>query len=123
MEIFLMFVKAFVVGGLICTVGQIIINNTKLTNGKILVIFLLAGVILEAFGLYQYLVDFAGAGATIPISGFGYSLSKGVIGAVREKGFLGIFTGGIINTAAGITIAVFFSYLIGLIFKPKTKTM
>lgn len=123
MEIFLMFIKAFAVGGLICAIGQVVINNTKLTNGKILVTFMTAGIILEAFGLYQYLLDFAGAGASVPISGFGAALSKGAIDAVREKGFVGIFTGGIINTAAGITVAIFFSYLMGLIFKPKTKNM
>ena len=118
-----MFIKAFAVGGLICVIGQVIINNTKMTNGKILVLFLTAGLVLEALGIYQSLVDFAGAGATVPISGFGHALAKGAIEAVRTKGFIGIFTGGVINTAAGITIAIFFSYLMGLLFKPKTKTM
>lgn len=123
MEIFLAVLKAFLVGGVICAIGQFIINNTKLTNGKILVTFLLAGLVLEAIGIYQPIIDFAGAGATVPISGFGAALAKGAIEAVREKGFIGIFTGGIINTAAGISIAIFFAYLMGLIFKPKTKNM
>ena len=121
LEIFLSFVKAFLVGGTICAIAQVIINLTKLTAGKILVIFLLAGVILQAFGLYQYLVDFAGAGATVPISGFGYLLAEGAIKGAKS-GFMGAITGGLASASAGVSSAILFGFLIALIFNSKSKT-
>ena len=120
MDILLTFVKAFIVGGAICTIAQLLINYTKLTAGKILVYFLLAGVLLQSFGLYQYLVDFAGAGATVPISGFGYLLAKGAIKGAKESLF-GALTGGIKSAAMGITAAIVFGYIFSLIFKSKSK--
>ena len=116
-----MFVKAFVVGGLICDVGQLLVMRTKLTNARILVIFVVSGVALTAAGIYKPLVDFAGAGATVPLLGFGYSLAAGAIQAVRTEGILGAFTGGIIRTSAGIAAAVVFGFLNALIFKPHAK--
>lgn len=115
------FVKAFIVGGLICVVGQILMNTTKLTPGRILVMFVTLGAILGAFGIYDKLVEFAGAGATIPLPGFGNSLAKAAIKAVEEKGLLGAFTGGITGTAAGITASIFFGYIMAIIFNSKTK--
>ena len=115
-EMLFMFLKSFIVGGLICTLAQLIINLTKLTSGKILVYFLLAGLVLQAFGLYEYLVDFAGAGATVPISGFGYLLAEGAIKGAKS-GFYGAITGGLCSASAGVTAAVVFGYLIALIFK------
>ena len=120
MEIFLMLLKVFAVGGAICTVAQLLINYTKLTAGKILVYFLIAGVILQAFGLYQYLVDFAGAGATVPISGFGYLLADGAIKGAKISLFKAI-TGGITAAGMGITAAIVFGYLFALIFKSRSK--
>lgn len=122
MEIFIEYLKCFVVGGLICVVGQILLDRTKLTNGKIMVLFLVAGAVLQAIGVYQPLVDFAGAGATVPISGFGYSLAKGAMEEVKSEGLLGAFTGGIRNTASGITIAIVFGYFAALIANPKSKS-
>lgn len=121
METFLMFVKAFAVGGGICLIGQVIIDFTHLTNGRILVIFLLLGAILQAFGLYQPLIEWAGAGASVPISGFGCALVKGAVEAAKTEGIVGAFTGGLKACATGITTAVFFGYLVALIFKPHTK--
>ena len=120
LEVFLNFVKAFIVGGLICTLAQLIINKTKLTAGKILVFFMLGGPILQAFGLYKYLVDFAGAGATVPISGFGYLLADGAIKGAKG-GLLGAITGGLCAASAGVTAAVVFGFFIALVFKPKSK--
>lgn len=120
MDIFLMFVKAFFVGGAICSIAQLLINYTKITSGKILVIFLLSGVILQAFGLYQYLVDFAGAGASVPISGFGYLLAKGAIEGA-EKGLFEAITGGLTAGAMGVTAAIVFGYIFAIIFKAKSK--
>ncbi|MBO5713691.1 MAG: stage V sporulation protein AE [Clostridia bacterium] len=120
LEIFLSFLKAFLVGGLICAIAQIIINLTKLTAGKILVIFLLTGVILQAFGVYELLVDFAGAGATVPISGFGYLLADGAINGAKS-GILGAITGGLSSATAGVSSAIIFGFLIAVIFKPKSK--
>jgi len=114
-------VKAFIVGGLICCVGQALLMYTKLTTARILVFFVVAGVALTAVGLYKPLIDFAGPGASVPLTGFGYSLAKGVEESVNELGWIGIFTGGIKNTAAGITVAIFFSLIHALIFKPKSK--
>ncbi len=114
------YLKAFAVGGGICLIAQIIINFTDLTAGKILVYFMLAGVVLTAIGLYQPLVDFAGAGATVPISGFGYLLANGAMKGA-EKGFFYAVTGSLTAAAAGVTAAVFFAFLMSLIFKSRTK--
>ena len=119
-EILWNFVKAFVVGGAICMVAQIIINFTDLTAGKILVLFMLSGVVLQGLGLYQYLVDFAGAGATVPISGFGYLLANGGIRGA-EKGFFGAVTGALSSASAGISAAVIFSFLIAVVFRSRSK--
>lgn len=119
-DILLMFVKAFAVGGAICTIAQVVINKTKLTAGRILVIFMLAGVALEAFGLYDYIVEFAGAGATVPISGFGYLLARGGIRGA-EKGLFYALTGPLAAASAGVTAAIVFSFLFALIFRPKSK--
>ena len=113
--------RAFIVGGLICVVGQILIDKTKLTPARILVIFVTTGAILGGLGFYKYLVDFAGAGATVPLTGFGYNLSKGAIEAVKENGIIGAFTGGVKASAGGIAAAVFFGYIASLISKPKMK--
>lgn len=112
---------AFVIGGLFCVIGQLLIDRTKLTPARILTAYVVAGVFLGAVGLYKYLVDFAGAGATVPLTGFGYLLAKGVKQAVDTKGFLGIFTGGLTAAAGGIAAAIVFGWLAGLIFKPKDK--
>ena len=120
LEIFLQFLKAFAVGGGICLIAQIIINFTDLTAGKILVYFMLAGVVLTAIGVYQPLVDFAGAGATVPISGFGYLLANGAIKGA-EKGFFYAVTGSLSAASAGVTAAVVFAFLMALIFKSRTK--
>ena len=119
-EILLMYVKVFCVGGAICSIAQILINYTKITAGKILVLFLLIGVLLQSVGLYQYLVDFAGAGATVPISGFGYLLADGAIKGAK-KGLFDAITGGITAAGMGITAAIIFGYLFSLIFKSKSK--
>ena len=113
--------KAFVTGGLICVIGQILIDKTKLTSGRILVGYVCAGTILGGLGLYEKLVAFAGAGATVPLTGFGYNLSKGVVKGIGEKGLLGLFTGGLSSCAGGIAAAVIFSFLAALIFNPKEK--
>ena len=120
LEILWDFVKAFAVGGGICLIAQIVINYTDLTAGKILVIFMLAGVALQGLGLYQYLVDFAGAGATVPISGFGYLLANGAIKGA-QKGFFGAITGALAAASAGISAAVIFSFLMAMLFKSKSK--
>ena len=119
-EILLMFLKAFIVGGIICMIAQILINYTKITPGKILVYFLLAGAFLQAVGIYQYIVDFAGAGATVPISGFGYLLAKGALEGAKE-GLFGAITGGVVSAAAGLTAAIVFGYVFALLFRPKSK--
>ena len=113
--------KCFVTGGLICIVGQILIDKTKLTPARILVIFVTLGTVLGGLGIYQYLVDFAGAGATVPLTGFGYNLAKGAIEAVKENGLVGAFTGGVKAAAGGIAAAIFFGYIASLISKPKMK--
>ncbi|MBQ9097295.1 MAG: stage V sporulation protein AE [Clostridia bacterium] len=112
---------AFVVGGAICLVGQILLDYTKMTPARILVLFVSAGVFLTALGWYEPLVKFAGAGATIPISGFGYTLANGAKKGIIENGILGIFSGGIAATAGGIAAAIVFGYIFALIFKPKEK--
>ena len=121
MNTLLIYLKAFVVGGLICMIGQILMQTTKLTSARILVLFVVSGVVLTAIGVYKPLVDFAGAGATVPLLGFGYSLASGAINAVQTEGLLGAFTGGIIRTSAGIAAAVLFGLLNALIFKPHAK--
>lgn len=113
--------KCFLVGGAICVVGQILIDKTKLTPARILVIFVTTGAILGGLGIYKYLVEFAGAGATVPLTGFGYNLAKGAIEGVQESGLVGAFTGGVKASAGGIAAAVFFGYLASLISKPKMK--
>lgn len=115
------YISAFLVGGLICSLGQILIDKTKLTPARILVLFVTVGVILTALGLYQKVVDLGGAGATIPLTGFGYSLAKGTFSDVDKHGLLGAFTGGIRATAGGVSAAIIFGYLVAVIFKPKAK--
>jgi len=121
MSMMLMYIKAFVVGGILCAIGQVLILKTQLTSARILVGYVTTGVILGALGIYKPLVDFAGAGATVPLLGFGYSLARGSLEAVREIGVLGAFTGGITATAGGISAALFFGYLAAILFKPKMK--
>ena len=113
--------RAFIVGGIICVIGQILIDKTKLTPARILVIFVTTGAILGGLGIYKYLVDFAGAGATVPLTGFGYNLAKGTIDAVKQTGLVGAFTGGLKASAGGIAAAIFFGYIASLISKPKMK--
>ena len=115
------YVSAFIVGGIICAIGQILIDKTKLTSARILVVYVVAGVVLASLGIYQKIVDIGGAGATIPLTGFGYNLAKGVFREVDEKGLLGIFTGGFTAGAAGLAAAVFFGFMMATIFKPKAK--
>ncbi len=117
-----MYIKAFIVGGVFCVIGELIILKTKLTPARVLVSYITAGVILSAIGLYGPIVRFAGAGATVPLTGFGHSLAQGAIHAVQEEGLLGAFTGGISATAGGIAAAIFFGFLAALCFKPKPKT-
>ncbi len=119
-EIVLTFVKTFAVGGLICVIAQLLINYTKITSGKILVFFLLSGVLLQAVGLYQYIVDFAGAGATVPISGFGYLLADGAMKGAKESLFKAI-TGGITAAGMGFAAAIVFGYIFALIFHARSK--
>jgi len=117
------YLKAFIVGGLICIIGQILVDKTKLTMPKILVSFVVIGCILSAVGIYQRLIDFGGAGATVPLPGFGHLLARGVIKEVDEVGFMGIFTGAFKAMAGGVTAAVVFSYIASLIFNPKTPKL
>ena len=114
-------VKAFLVGGGICLIGQIIINFTHLTNGKILVLFLVAGAILEGFGLYSPIIEFAGAGASVPISGFGCALVKGAVKSAHEEGVYGALKGGLAACATGISVAIVSGYLVSVVFRPRTK--
>ncbi len=116
------YIKAFIIGGLICVIGQILIDKTKLTPARILVLFVTLGVALTAIGIYEPLVDFAGAGATVPLTGFGYTMAKGTFEFVKEKGLMGVLTGGISAGAAGIAAAVFFGYIAALISKPGDKS-
>ena len=118
----MVFLKAFVVGGLFCLIGQILIDKTKLTPARILVSYVVIGVFLGAVGVYQPLVEFAGAGATVPLTGFGFTLAKGVREAVDSQGFLGVLIGGLKATAGGITAAVVSGLLVSLIFKDKDKS-
>ena len=116
------YIKAFLIGGLLCLIGQILIDKTKLTPARILVSYVVIGVALGGIGLYEKLVSFAGAGASVPLTGFGNTLAKGVREAVDSSGFLGIFTGGLKATAGGITAAVFVGLLVSLFFRPKDKS-
>lgn len=121
MTIILNLIKAFAVGGLLCVIGEAFVLRTKLTPARILVGYIVAGVMLSALGLYGPIVDFAGAGATIPLTGFGHALTTGVRRAIGEVGFMGVFTGGLTQTAAGISAAVFFGTLVALVCKPRPK--
>lgn len=116
------YIWCFVIGGTICVIGQILIDKTKLTSARILVLFVTLGVILTGLGLYEPIVDKGGAGATVPLTGFGYSLAKGAIKGVQEDGLLGAFTGGIKATAGGIGAAIIFGFIAALIAKPKLKS-
>lgn len=115
------YIYAFLIGGLLCAIGQILIDYTKLTPARILVSYVVAGVFLGAIGVYKPLIDFAGGGATVPLTGFGYLLSDGVKKAIDENGFIGIFTGALSSGAAGITAAMIFALIAALIFKSKNK--
>ncbi len=118
----MLLIRCFIISGLLCVIGQILIDKTKLTPARILVIYVTTGVILGGLGIYKYLVDFAGAGATVPLTGFGYNLAKGTIKAVQENGLIGTFTGGLKASAGGIAAAVFFGYIASLVAKPKIKS-
>lgn len=122
MEILISCVKAFLVGGFICLIGQVLIDYTKLTPARILVSFVVSGVILTAIGIYEPIVKFAEAGATVPLTGFGYSLAIGVKEAVKQYGLAGALAGGLTATAAGITASVFFGFIMAMLFKPGDKT-
>lgn len=115
------FLKAFLIGGALCLIGQILIDKTKLTPARILVSYVVIGVLLGGIGIYEPLVKFAGAGATVPLTGFGYNLAKGVKEAINENGFIGVFTGGLKATAGGITAAIIAGIVVSLIFKPRDK--
>ena len=116
------YLKSFIVGGILCLIGQILIDKTKLTPARILVSYVVAGVILGGIGLYKPLADFAGAGATVPLTGFGYTLAKGVKEAISQDGVIGIFTGGLKATAGGITAAIVAGLVVSLIFRAKDKS-
>ncbi len=116
------YIKAFIVGGLLCLIGQILIDKTKLTPARILVSYVVVGVLLGAVGFYEKLADFAGAGATVPLTGFGYNLAKGVKEAVDQDGFIGVLTGGLKASAGGITAAITAGLLVSLLFKAKDKS-
>ncbi len=117
----LQYLRAFLIGGAICVVGQLLLSLTRLTSARILVIFVTAGVVLTALGVYEPLVDFAGAGASVPLTGFGYALASGALKAVEQRELIGAFTGGITATAGGVSAAVVFGFISALIFKPHTK--
>lgn len=121
MSSFMDYFWAFVIGGLLCVIGQLLLSYTRLTSARILVIFVTSGVVLTALGLYEPLVKLAGAGATVPLTGFGYALGKGAIEGALESGVIGAFTGGITATAGGIAAAILFGYLNAVVFTPKTK--
>ena len=116
------YIKAFLFGGTLCLIGQLLIDKTKLTPARILVCYVVAGIVLSATGLYQRAVDIFAAGATVPLTGFGHTIATGVKDAVSQHGFLGIFTGGLKASAGGITAAIFFGLIMSLIFKPKDKS-
>ena len=116
------YLKAFIVGGILCVIGQLLIDKTKLTPARILVSYVVAGVILGALGFYKPLIDFAGAGASVPLTGFGYNLAQGVKKAINESGFIGIFTGGLKSTAGGITAAIICGLSASILFRAKDKS-
>ena len=116
------YLNAFLCGGILCAIGQILIDKTKLTPARILVLYVVSGVVLGGLGIYKYLVEWAGAGATVPLTGFGYALAKGVQKAVQEQGLLGAFLGGVTATAGGIAAAIFFGLLMAVLFKPKSNS-
>lgn len=116
------YLKAFLIGGILCLIGQILIDKTKLTPARILVSYVVIGVILGGIGVYQRLVEFAGAGATVPLTGFGHLLAKGVRDTIDKDGFIGIFTGGLQSSAGGITAAIVAALVVSLIFKAKDKS-
>lgn len=122
MEILFMLIKAFCVGGLLCMIGQVLLLKTQLTSARILVGYVTVGVILGALGVYDPLIEFAGAGASVPLTGFGNLLAKGAIKAAKEQGLIGAFTGGLTAGAGGIAAAVCFGYLVALVCKPKMKS-
>lgn len=122
MEIFWEYARAFLCGGVLCLIGQLLIDKTALTPAKILVAYVVSGVVLGGLGIYKYIAVWGGAGATVPLTGFGYLLAKGVEKAVAEQGAIGILTGGITAAAAGISAAIFFGYLVAVIFKSKSKS-
>lgn len=122
LDIFLNCLYAFIIGGFLCAVGQILIDLTKLTPARILTAYVVAGVLLTAIGVYDPLVNFAGAGATVPLTGFGYSLAKGVESAVNEYGLIGVLSGGLTATSAGIAAAIVFAFIMAIIFKPGDKS-
>lgn len=117
----LMYLKVFLVGGFICMLGQVLLIKTTITSARILVLFVVLGALMEGLGIYEPIISFAGAGATVPITGFGRNLAKGVIDGIKEKGILGIFSGGLTATSAGVAASVFFAYIMALIFSSKTK--
>lgn len=121
MEIFWEYARAFLCGGILCLIGQLLIDKTPLTPAKILVTYVVSGVVLGGLGLYKYVVEFGGAGATVPLTGFGFLLAKGVSKAVEEQGVLGALTGGVTAAAGGIAASIFFGYLAALVFKSKPK--
>lgn len=120
-NVLMSYISAFIIGGIICSIGQILIDKTKMTPARILVLFVTSGAVLTVLGIYQKIVDLGGAGGTVPLTGFGYSLAKGAFKDVNQYGVLGAFTGGVKATAAGITAAIFFGYLISVAFTPKAK--
>lgn len=119
---YMQLLRCFVVAGIICVIGQILIDKTKLTPARILVLYVTLGAILGGIGVYQYLIDFAGSGATVPLTGFGANLAKGAIEGVKEDGLLGAFTGGIKASSGGIAAAVLFGYITSLVSKPRIKS-
>lgn len=122
MDIFMEYFRAFWVGGLICAIGQILINYTKLTPARILVSFVVLGVVLGAFGCYDSLVEYAGGGATVPLTGFGNLIATGTLKAIKEKGLVGVLSGGFIASSAGIAASIFFGLLVALLFKPRDRS-
>lgn len=115
------YLNAFLCGGILCAIGQLLIDKTRLTPARILVLYVTSGVVLGGLGIYKYIAQWGGAGATVPLTGFGYALAQGVAKAVEENGLVGAFSGGITATAAGIAAAIFFGFLVALIFKPQSK--
>ncbi len=118
---FMQYLWCFIIGGVLCIIAQILIDKTKLTPARVLVLYVTVGAILGGLGIYKYLLDFAGAGATVPLTGFGYNLAKGAIEGVKDTGIIGAFTGGVKAAAGGIAAAIFFGYIASLISKPKIK--